>query len=210
MLVGGALDFAAPQNATRELLPHLPNGHQVVLPKLGHADNFWAYEPRASTRLIDSYLHTGRVDTSLYTENQLDFTPSTTHGTVAEVVLGIFLGLAGVALLSLLWIARRIRRGATFGWKRSVAVRSLLPLLVGFGGWFLGALIALTVLPTVPVDDQILAIVSIAPPVAAVVYAAWFRRTAPAGIAAFAALGTAVLGAWVADSTCRQRRRSEP
>jgi hypothetical protein len=49
----------------------------------------------------------------------------------------------------------------------------------------------------VPVDDQMLAIVSIAPAVAVVVYAGWFRRTAPAGIAAFAALGTAVLGAWV-------------
>ena len=47
LLIGGQLDFATPpQNATRELLPHLPNGHQVVLPNLGHADDFWAYEPR--------------------------------------------------------------------------------------------------------------------------------------------------------------------
>ena len=36
LLVGGTLDFAAPpQVATRELLPHLPNGHQVVLRDLG-------------------------------------------------------------------------------------------------------------------------------------------------------------------------------
>ena len=69
LLIGGQLDFATPpQNATRELLPHLPNGHQVVLPKLGHADDFWAYEPDASTRLIDTYLDSGRVDTSLYTD----------------------------------------------------------------------------------------------------------------------------------------------
>ena len=34
-----ALDFATPpQNATRELLPHLPNGHQVVLPDIGHSE----------------------------------------------------------------------------------------------------------------------------------------------------------------------------
>jgi hypothetical protein len=33
LLIGGILDFATPaQNATKELLPHLPNGHQVVLP----------------------------------------------------------------------------------------------------------------------------------------------------------------------------------
>ena len=36
LLIGGALDFATPpQAATKELLPHLPNGHQVVLPGLG-------------------------------------------------------------------------------------------------------------------------------------------------------------------------------
>ncbi|MGZ6691191.1 MAG: alpha/beta fold hydrolase [Solirubrobacteraceae bacterium] len=198
LLVGGALDFAAPpQNATRELLPHLPNGHQVVLPNLGHADDFWSYEPAASTRLIDAFLDKGRVDTSLYTKNQLDFTPSTTHGTVAEIVLAVFLGLAAIALLSLLWIGRRIRRGATFGWKRSLAMRSLFPLLVGFGGWCLGVLITLTAFPTVPVDDQMLAVLSIAPPVAAVVYAGWLRRTAPTRIAALTALGTAVLGAWI-------------
>jgi pimeloyl-ACP methyl ester carboxylesterase len=198
LLVGGALDFAAPpENATRELLPHLLNGHQVVLRNIGHADDFWAYEPTASTRLIDSYLDTGRVDTSLYTENQLDFTPSTTHGTVAKIVLGIFLGLAAITILSLLWIARRLRRGATFGWKRSVAVRSLFPLVVGFGSWCLGALITMTAFPTVPLDDQVLAILAIAPSVAAVVFAGWFRRPGPAGIAALTALVGAVLGAWV-------------
>ena len=47
LLIGGALDFATPpQVAHRELLPHLANGREVVLPKIGHADDFWAYEPR--------------------------------------------------------------------------------------------------------------------------------------------------------------------
>ena len=33
LLIGGELDFATPpQAATEELLPHLPNGRQVVLP----------------------------------------------------------------------------------------------------------------------------------------------------------------------------------
>ena len=68
LLIGGELDFATPpQNATRELLPHLPNGRQVVLPGLGHTDDFWSYEPEASSRLINTYLDSGRVDTSLYT-----------------------------------------------------------------------------------------------------------------------------------------------
>jgi hypothetical protein len=49
----------------------------------------------------------------------------------------------------------------------------------------------------VTLDDQMLVIVSIAPAVAAVVYAGWFRRTATTGIAAVVALGTAALGAWI-------------
>src|SRR5215210_8728080 len=46
LLVGGNLDFATPpQNATRELLPHLRNGRQVILRDLGHTDDFWTYQP---------------------------------------------------------------------------------------------------------------------------------------------------------------------
>jgi hypothetical protein len=47
LLVGGTLDAATPaQNATRELLPNLPNGHQVLLAGLGHTDDFWSYDER--------------------------------------------------------------------------------------------------------------------------------------------------------------------
>ena len=68
LLIGGTLDFATPaRNATRELLPHLPNGRQVVLSELGHTTDFWSYEPKASTRLINTFLASGKVDDSLYT-----------------------------------------------------------------------------------------------------------------------------------------------
>src|SRR6185436_13034624 len=61
LLIGGELDFATPpQNATRELLPHLPNGHQVVLRGLGHTDDFWSYQPAASSRLVNAFLDRGR------------------------------------------------------------------------------------------------------------------------------------------------------
>ena len=198
LLINGQLDFAAPpENATRQLLPHLPNGRQVVLPKLGHADDFWAYEPDASTHLIDSYLDSGRVDTSRYTTNQLDFTPSNTQGRIAEIVAGVFVGFAALLVLSVLWFARRLRRGATFGQKTSVAVRSLFALLLGFGGWCLGVLIALVALPTVPITDATLAVVSIAPPVALAVHTGWFRSTAPRGVGALTAIACAAVGAWL-------------
>ena len=69
--------------------------------------------------------------------------------------------------------------------------------MLGFGGWCLGVLIVLVALPTVPVTDEMLAVVSIAPPVALAVYAGWFRPTTLSSVAAFAALSTAALGAWL-------------
>ena len=198
LLIGGQLDFATPpQNATRQLLPHLRNGHEVVLPKLGHADDFWAYQPAASTRLIDTYLDSGRVDTSRYTTNQLDFTPSTTQERIAEIAVSVFLAFAALAVLSAPLVLPSAPPRREFGRKTSVAVRSLFPLLLGFGGWCLGALVALVALPTVPITDATLAVVSIATPVALAVYTGWFRSSAPRGVAALVAIATAALGAWL-------------
>ena len=77
LLIGGTLDFETPaQNATKELLPHLSNGHQVILSGLGHVDDFDAYEPKASTQLLTTFYATGQVDTSRYTPNVVSFTTS--------------------------------------------------------------------------------------------------------------------------------------
>ena len=73
LLIGGTLDFQTPaQNATTELLPHLPNGHQVILSGLGHAEDFWYYEPSASTHLLTTFYDTGHVDTSRYTQHKVE------------------------------------------------------------------------------------------------------------------------------------------
>ena len=80
LLIGGTLDFETPaQNATKELLPHLSNGHQVILSGLGHVDDFFSYEPSASTQLLTTFYATGQVDTSRYTPNVVSFTTSPTQ-----------------------------------------------------------------------------------------------------------------------------------
>jgi pimeloyl-ACP methyl ester carboxylesterase len=201
LLIGGALDFTTPpQVATRELLPHLPNGRQVVLPKLGHAGDFWSYEPKASTRLIDTYLSGGRVDTSLYTTNHIDFTPRLGQDTLAKIVLTVMLGLAALTVLSLVWMAVRVSRRGAMGRKTSVAVRSLYVLVLGVGGWFAGVLVALTALPTVPVTSELLAGLSIGLPVGLAIYLAWLHtdwpgRTRTIGLAG--SLAAALVGAWL-------------
>jgi TAP-like protein len=67
LLIGGELAFSTPPvNATKELLPHLPNGHQVVRPAFGHSGSFWADQPEAGRRLVNTFLDSGKVDHSDY------------------------------------------------------------------------------------------------------------------------------------------------
>ena len=95
LLIGGALDFPTPpQSATKELLPTLPNGRQVVLPGFGHTTSFWTEQPEAGTRLINTYLATGKVDDSLYEPQSVDFTPEVTQTALAKGIAGTMVGLA--------------------------------------------------------------------------------------------------------------------
>jgi pimeloyl-ACP methyl ester carboxylesterase len=199
LLIGGNLDFATPpQWAKHDLLPHLPNGREVVLRDLGHSGDFWTYQPEASTRLVETFLGTGRVDTSLYARNRVDFTPSVGYGAIAEIVVGVMLGLAALTVLSLLWMALRVRWRGAFGRKARVTLRSLYVPVLGLGGWFIGVLIVLTTMPTVPLDDELLASLSVGVPVALGIYFAWVNRdwsarTKATGLAT--AAGGALVGA---------------
>ncbi len=200
LVVGGKLDFATPpQNATRELLPHLRNGREVVLENLGHSDDFWAYEPDASTRLLNTYLAGGRVDTSGYTAAKVDFTPTVGQVGIGKIVAGSMLGLAALTVLSLLWMGLRARRRA-FGPKSSAAVRSVYVLVLGLGGLFAGMLVALTAWPTVPLTDELLVSVAVGVPVGLAIFFAWAHPRTPARtkVIGFAgALGGALVGAWL-------------
>jgi pimeloyl-ACP methyl ester carboxylesterase len=201
LLVGGALDVATPpQWATRDLLPHLPNAREVVLPNIGHTDDFWTYQPDASTRLISTYLDSGRVDTSLYKTTPVDFTPAISQGTIAEIVLGVMLGLSALTVLSLLWMSLRVRWRGPFGRKAGVALRSVYPIVLGLGGYFAGVLIVLASMPGVPLDDELLAAVSVGVPIGLGVYFAWLNRdwsTTTKTIGFAAATASALLGAWL-------------
>ena len=197
LLIGGELDFATPpQWATRELLPHLPNGREVVLADIGHSDDFWTYQKEAGSRLINTYFDSGRVDRSGYTRTSVDFTPAFSHGAVAHIVLGVMLGLAVLTVFSLAWMWLRLRRRGPYGRKGSAALRSLYPIVLGLGGWILGVLIVMTTMPSVPLDDELLAALSIGGPIGLGIYFAWVNRdwSARTKITGFAA---AVAGALI-------------
>jgi pimeloyl-ACP methyl ester carboxylesterase len=191
LLIGGNLDFATPpQNATRELLPHLANGRQVVLSNLGHADDFWPYEPTAGTRLLNTYLDTGKVDTSLYTHNKVDFSPGSSQGAYAQDLLGAMMGFGLLMILSLLLMWRQVHKRGGFGRKASAMLRSVYLLVFGLGGWFTGLIIVLVALPTVPLDSELMAVLSIGTPIGLGTYLAWVNRDRPAR--------ATTIGIWVA------------
>jgi pimeloyl-ACP methyl ester carboxylesterase len=201
LLVGGELDTATPpQWATRDLLPQLPNGSQVLLPDFGHTTSFWEDQPEAGTRLITAFLDRGLADDSLYGPQSVDFTPEATLPALAKGIAGAIVGFAILALLSLLLMARRVHKRGRFGRKSAATLRTLYPIVLGLGGWFVGVLVVLTTMPGTPLDSELLAVVSVGVPVGLGLYFAWANRdwssrTKTTGFAA-AMLG-ALAGTWL-------------
>ena len=204
LLIGGPLDFETPaQNATKELLPHLRNGHQVILSGLGHAEDFWYYEPKASTQLLTTFYNTGRVDTSRYTPNEVSFATSptqTAQTAIAKDLLATMIGFALLAALWLLWVARRVRKHGAAGRMTSVATRTILTVVLGLGGWFGAALVVLTVWPALSLSSELLGILAISAPIALGLYLAWTHREwdrASKSLGLLAAAAGALLGGWL-------------
>ena len=198
LLIGGTLDFETPaQNATKELLPHLSNGHQVILSGLGHVDDFFSYEPSASTQLLTTFYATGQVDTSRYTPNKVSFTTSHAdrdcqghpwdNGRRRFVGSDLARGVGDPDPPP-----RRYRpqdgRMDPFGRSDRVRTRRMVPRrTVGT---------AVLVWPSQAVDDQLLAGVSIAVPIWLGVYAGWVRTDTPKAMRA-KGIGAAGVGAVV-------------
>jgi pimeloyl-ACP methyl ester carboxylesterase len=201
LLVGGELDFSTPpQIMTKELLPSLPNGHEVVLPGIGHTGTFFAVQPEASSRLINTYFDTGKVDTSLYQPQTVDFTSASSFGTMAKVFLGLAVALATLTVLSLLGMAWWVHKRGRFGSKASAALRSASPIVLGVGGFLLGTLIVLATMPSIPIDNDLVVALSIGMPVGLGIYLAWVHRdwsSQSKGIGLAAAISGALIGAWL-------------
>jgi pimeloyl-ACP methyl ester carboxylesterase len=110
LLLSGSIDFSTPAAfATKELLPKLPNGKQVILAEMGHTGDLWKVQPVATIHLLKTFYDTGVADDSLFTYAPMEFEvtwgfPKIAKIAVASLVLIVF------ALLWLFWrIIRRIR-----------------------------------------------------------------------------------------------------
>jgi pimeloyl-ACP methyl ester carboxylesterase len=197
LLVGGQLDLATPpQWATRDLLPHLPNGRQVVLPGFGHSTSFWFDQKDAGTHLVNTFLDTGEVDDSLYRPQRVDFTPEVTQAALGKGIGGGMVGLALLTMLSLLWMWVHVRRRGHFGRKASAVLRSVYPVVLGLGGWLAGVLLVTTTIETTPIDSQVLAVLGVGVPVGLGVYWAWVSAPSKR-LGLLVAVAGALAGAWL-------------
>jgi hypothetical protein len=110
LAVAGSIDFATPQEYTRdELMPYLTRGQWVLLSEVGHAEI--DTQDEAFIRLATTFYETGRGDDSLFEHRPMDFgversLSDVAHKMVRQFIVLPLLGLAALALLigALLWL----------------------------------------------------------------------------------------------------------
>jgi pimeloyl-ACP methyl ester carboxylesterase len=202
LLIGGTVDFSTPaQVATDEALPMMPNGHQVILAEFGHVSDFWDYQPAAGEQLMTTFFDRGQVDSSGFTTRQVDFgTGTLSLPAIGKTLAGTLAGVALLAVALLGWMALRVRRRGGFGPKASVFLRSLAPVPVGLGGWFLAMLVVLSLWPTVFVAGRPVVVASMGLTVGLCVHLARVRRVWPPRLrygSLAVALAGSLLGGWL-------------
>ncbi len=110
LLLSGSVDFSTPERfALNEMLPKLPKGKQIVLKDLGHVYDVWSIKPEAVEKIINSYYETGVPDTSLWSDEKMNFETSFGFPRIAKIALAtttvIAIGiLAGVGKILMLLI----------------------------------------------------------------------------------------------------------
>ena len=114
--------------------------------------------------MISTFFDSGTVDDSLYHAETVDFTVAKSFGDIAKVFVALALALAMVTVVSLVWMARWVHKRGGFGSKASAALRSAYAVILGLGGWLLGALIVLARMRSVPIDDELLVALSVGLP----------------------------------------------
>jgi len=109
LLLSGSIDFSTPaENATKEFLPYLKNGKQVILSECGHVGDIVYLNPENTMRLVSSYYRTGVPDTSLNAYNKMDFNVSWGFPTLAKVAIGTLAVLGSAAIVGIVLLVRKV------------------------------------------------------------------------------------------------------
>ena len=84
LLISGNLDIATPASNGKKLLRYLPNGHHIILKNRGHIGDIFSLQPDAYQYLIEQFLLTGQVDTSMFEYQPVNFEPKETFQDMAK------------------------------------------------------------------------------------------------------------------------------
>jgi pimeloyl-ACP methyl ester carboxylesterase len=118
LMVNGNIDFSTPvENARDDLLPHLTNGHLVILSEMGHSSDVRNIQPEAFRYLAATFFLEGVVDDSRFQHEPMNFTPSQSAPEMAKKYVRRFALMGGgaivfiiVIVISIVWLIKRRKR----------------------------------------------------------------------------------------------------
>jgi pimeloyl-ACP methyl ester carboxylesterase len=109
LLLSGNMDFSTPAEfATRDFLPYLKNGKQVILSEYGHVGDVIYLNPENIRRMVTSFYSTGVVDTSMNAYDKMDFNVSWGFPTVAKVAVGTLAVIVTAAVVGIVLLVKRV------------------------------------------------------------------------------------------------------
>lgn len=111
LLLSGSVDFSTPAElATKELLPYLKNGKQVIFSEYGHVGDLLQVNMQNTRLILSSFYHTGVPDTSMNTYIPMDFNVKWGFPVIVKLAFG-GIALLGIGLIVVMvWLfMRKIR-----------------------------------------------------------------------------------------------------
>jgi pimeloyl-ACP methyl ester carboxylesterase len=109
LLLSGSIDFSTPaENATKEFLPYLKNGKQVIFSEYGHVGDIVYLNPENTRRIISSFYRTGVPDTSMNAYNKMDFNVSWGFPALAKVAVGTLAVVGTAAVVGIVLLVRKV------------------------------------------------------------------------------------------------------
>jgi pimeloyl-ACP methyl ester carboxylesterase len=107
LLLSGNMDFSTPAEcATKEFLPFLKNGKQIILSEYGHVGDVMYLNRENTRRMLTSFYSTGVVDTSMNTYKPMDFNVSWGFPTLAKVAVGTLAVVGTAAVVGIVLLVR--------------------------------------------------------------------------------------------------------
>jgi pimeloyl-ACP methyl ester carboxylesterase len=116
LLLSGSVDFSTPAEfATKELLPYLKKGKQIIFSECGHVGDVEYFNAGNTKQILKCFFNNGVADISLNTYIPMDFSVKWGFPKIAKIVVCLITIIAIAVIIVIVWIIRRY-------WKQTVSV----------------------------------------------------------------------------------------